>query len=97
MEKDGNFVGWRSGEKEMKSVVLIVVHVANVPVEAVFALYLVGTHRTRELRFNTTLVTLVLNQGTTSRVTASTARTNVWLILNQCRCAWRTSRATASC
>lgn len=63
--------------------VLVVVHVANVPIEAVLALDLVRTHWTGELRFDAAFVALVLYQGTSPRVASATTRTYVWLVLDQ--------------
>lgn len=63
--------------------ILIVVHIADMPVEAVFAFYLVRAHRARKLRLNSAFVTLVLNESTASRIAPATARTHVWFILNQ--------------
>ena len=67
------------------SVVLAVVHVAYVPVEAVLALDLVGTHGTGELRLDAALVALVLDEGAAARVAPAAARAHVRLVLDQRR------------
>lgn len=47
-------------QKQRSVGVLVVVHITNMPIEAVLALYLVGTHWARKLWFDPTLVTLML-------------------------------------
>lgn len=74
---------------------MIVMHIADVPVEAVFTLYLVWAHRTGELRLDPALVTLVLDKGTSARVTATAPRTDIRLVLDQCGDAWLTRRTAA--
>ena len=63
--------------------ILIVVHISNMPVEAIFAFYFVGAHRTGKLRFDSALVALVLNESTAPGVTAATTWTHIGLVLHQ--------------
>jgi hypothetical protein len=65
------------------SIILVVVHIAYMTIEAVFTLYLVGTHGTRKLRLHATLVTLVLYKSTPTGIAPATSGTNVRFVLNQ--------------
>lgn len=48
------------------------VHIADMPIQTVLALDLVGAHRAGKLRLDTALITLVLDESTSSRVASST-------------------------
>jgi hypothetical protein len=63
--------------------ILIVVHIANVPVEAVLAFNLVWAHGAGKLRFDPTLVALMLDKSTTSRVAPTAAWAHIRFVLDQ--------------
>lgn len=72
------------GNADSSIALMIVMHISDVPVKTVLTLDLVRAHRARKLRFDSALVSLVLDEGAPARVAAATARTNVRLFLNQC-------------
>lgn len=62
------------------------VHIADMPVETVFAFYLVGAHWAGKLRLNSAFVALMLDEGTAPRVASATSRTHIWFILDKGSC-----------
>lgn len=73
-------------------------HIADVPVKAVFALDFVWAHGTGELGLDPALVPLVLDESSPARVASIAASADVGLLLDERRHTWGPCRApTVAC